>query len=124
MVSAIANCQDIFPALFFLPMWTIWNTRKLENAAMIIPVTAGSVADIRNYAFIYKVNTLYNVLMWQVERFIDQVTTNEVALTGLRFVTLNRRLVLTVSASQLVRVRVLITSYLIAVTVRVHFPVL
>ena len=76
---------------------------------MIISVTAGSVADVRNYAFIYKVNTLYNVLMWQVERFIDQVTTNEVALTGLRFVTLNRRLVLTVSASQLVRVRVLIT---------------
>jgi len=44
--------------------------------------------------------------MWQVERFIDQVTTNEVALTGLRFVTLNRRLVLTVSTGELVGTRV------------------
>jgi len=42
--------------------------------------------------------------MWQVERFIDHVTTSEVALTGLGFVTLNRRLVLTVSAGEHVRV--------------------
>ena len=42
--------------------------------------------------------------MWQVERFIDQVTTSEVALTGFGFVTLNRRLVLTVSAGGLVHV--------------------
>jgi hypothetical protein len=65
--------------------------------------------------------------MWQVERFIDQVTTSEVALTGLGFVTLNRRLVLTVSAGELERVLYLLAErncYVTVLEVCVPSPVL